>query len=441
MPWNCLTCTYENLNETFLSCEICGSSRAQPIADQSTTDGSQPTCDHSTTDGSRHRGSLKRHRPSTSDTQHQRSITDVLGKRKPRDPRPCSSDVPRLPTKSSTSPNKRSISDVLRPKKSSDFAGRVTVKTGNNDPTSISDSDLHQFAPATFVRDILPHDDAGKLLCLLHADAVSWKHHPWFIFNQWKKTPRTSKGFQLTPSLAPSGASAQGSIYAAAAVSEDTDRRLMEDLQIVASTLADNIAKWRPSKESWVPTIALGNRYKDHHESVGSHSDYLGELGPRPIIVGLALGACRDFVLTNRSSENQVTVRIPMPHNSLVVMWGECQEQWDHAVPSCAESTMIRHPVVGSVRYSLTFRMSRGLLSRPECNCGRPAELKYRGGAYKWLCAGHAPRGDEHLAPNAPPPAQPCNYSTESQWATREAERLATLELETKRGFHMKLNK
>ena len=86
---------------------------------------------------------------------------------------------------------------------------------------------------------------------------------------------------------------------------------------------------------------------------------------------------------------------------------------------------------VGPVRYSLTFRMSRAAeISRPKCRCDKPAELKWRGTGYRWCCAGHAPRGDEHTRPDAPPPRDPCGFSAESPWATAEAARLAAAEPE-----------
>ena len=60
----------------------------------------------------------------------------------------------------------------------------------------------------------------------------------------------------------------------------------------------------------------------------------------------------------------------------------------------------------------------------------QPAELKWRGTGYRWCCAGHAPRGDEHTRPDAPPPRDPCGFSAESPWATAEAARLAAAEPE-----------
>jgi len=260
-------------------------------------------------------------------------------------------------------------------------------------------------------------------------------------------------------------------MYAPAAASDDesTSKELAELLQNIALQLAEMVDTARPGRHpKFKPTIVLGNRYADHTQNVGAHSDFLGELGPRPIIVGLALGACRDFVLTSKPSGDTTmpsgdisgdaecgipkaqeapkagenggakegagncikTVRIPMPHNSAVIMWGECQERWEHAVPACSsEKAVQRHPTLGLVRYSLTFRMSRAAeLARPKCSCGKPAELKFRGRCYRWICAGYAPRGDEHLHEDAPPLPDPCSFDMRSEWAHKEAARLEACE-------------
>ena len=57
------------------------------------------------------------------------------------------------------------------------------------------------------------------------------------------------------------------------------------------------------------------------------HSDFLNPLGPRPIIVGLSLGACRTFRLQQTDEEGRVSkkVDIPMPHNSMIIMMDDCQ--------------------------------------------------------------------------------------------------------------------
>jgi alkylated DNA repair dioxygenase AlkB len=114
---------------------------------------------------------------------------------------------------------------------------------------------------------------------------------------------------------------------------------------------------------SWAPTYALANLYSHGQESVGSHSDRLTALGPLPTIASLSLGTTRTFRLHpadaavataaaaaaaavgcsasssagNGGGAPRVTsVDIPLPHNSLLIMWPPTQEEWLHEVRHCA---------------------------------------------------------------------------------------------------------
>ena len=90
------------------------------------------------------------------------------------------------------------------------------------------------------------------------------------------------------------------------------------------------------------------------------HADKLTQLGPRPIIASLSLGATRTFRLryvadgskqqskasinaasedgqtprdsSNDSSREVKQVDITLPHNTLVIMWPPTQEEWRHEV-------------------------------------------------------------------------------------------------------------
>jgi alkylated DNA repair dioxygenase AlkB len=94
----------------------------------------------------------------------------------------------------------------------------------------------------------------------------------------------------------------------------------------------------------------LANLYRDGRDAMGWHSDDEPELGARPLIASLSLGAVRRFVLKSRA----VPVRrlaLDLPHGSLLVMRGETQRLYRHALPRTAR-------VVGP-RINLTFRRVR----------------------------------------------------------------------------------
>jgi alkylated DNA repair dioxygenase AlkB len=90
----------------------------------------------------------------------------------------------------------------------------------------------------------------------------------------------------------------------------------------------------------------LVNYYRDGNDTVGWHADDEPELGPTPFIASLSLGATRDFVLRRVASGERVT--IALEHCSLLVMAGDTQRNWQHALP--------RRKRVVDPRINLTFR-------------------------------------------------------------------------------------
>lgn len=91
----------------------------------------------------------------------------------------------------------------------------------------------------------------------------------------------------------------------------------------------------------------LANLYRDGRDRMGWHSDDERELGPQPVIASLSLGACRRFVLRDRR-EVRSKLAIELPHGSLLVMRGETQRHYRHALPATTK------PV--GARINLTFR-------------------------------------------------------------------------------------
>lgn len=115
---------------------------------------------------------------------------------------------------------------------------------------------------------------------------------------------------------------------------------------------------WAPALEALRERLAahtgthfdsvLVNRYRSGADSMGWHSDDERELGSRPVIASVSLGATRRFALKHRTRKDVEPVRLELVHGSLLVMSGETQAHWRHAVPK----TM--RPV--DERVNLTFR-------------------------------------------------------------------------------------
>ena len=116
--------------------------------------------------------------------------------------------------------------------------------------------------------------------------------------------------------------------------------------------------------QAWTPAVAalrddlrerlgvrfnsvLANLYRDGQDSMGWHSDDEPELGPRPLIASLSFGAGRTFRLRSRATR-EAALSIELTHGSLLLMGGDTQSLYQHALPK-------RMRVTGA-RINLTFR-------------------------------------------------------------------------------------
>ncbi len=120
----------------------------------------------------------------------------------------------------------------------------------------------------------------------------------------------------------------------------------------------------RNEPEPWTPAVAalrdaanalcgvrfnsvLLNRYRGGTDSMGWHADREPELGTRPVIASVSLGAARRFDL--RHNATGVMRSFQLGNGSLLVMRGDTQAEWRHRVP--------KEPGVRGERINLTFRV------------------------------------------------------------------------------------
>jgi len=92
----------------------------------------------------------------------------------------------------------------------------------------------------------------------------------------------------------------------------------------------------------------LLNFYRDNNDSMGFHSDDERELGPQPVIASVSFGEERTFVLKHRRDKMLKSVRIKLASGSLLLMRGDTQRNWKHAIDK------ERRPC--GPRVNLTFR-------------------------------------------------------------------------------------
>jgi alkylated DNA repair dioxygenase AlkB len=92
----------------------------------------------------------------------------------------------------------------------------------------------------------------------------------------------------------------------------------------------------------------LLNYYRDQSDSMGLHSDDEKELGPRPVIASVSLGAERIFLLKSKIRLQEKPIRLPLASGSLLLMKGDTQKNYKHGI---SKETRPLGP-----RVNLTFR-------------------------------------------------------------------------------------
>lgn len=91
----------------------------------------------------------------------------------------------------------------------------------------------------------------------------------------------------------------------------------------------------------------LINHYRNGRDYVAWHADNERELGDRPVIAMLSLGAGRILQFRHRI-DREKKADIAIPDASLLLMKGDTQEHWLHQLK--------RQPAIFQPRISLTFR-------------------------------------------------------------------------------------
>ncbi|WP_319781975.1 alpha-ketoglutarate-dependent dioxygenase AlkB [Oceanisphaera sp. IT1-181] len=97
----------------------------------------------------------------------------------------------------------------------------------------------------------------------------------------------------------------------------------------------------------------LLNWYRDGQDSMGWHADDEPELGINPTVASVSLGATRRFKLRHKlrpkaGRHSREQRELLLNHGSLLVMAGEMQHHWQHALPKMAACS--------GPRINLTFR-------------------------------------------------------------------------------------
>lgn len=295
-----------------------------------------------------------------------------------------------------------------------------------------SPEDVAQHTPCSIIHNFLRQEEANDLLKELLEEARTFESATFKIFDNVVTSPHSACFY--VQNLEEERKQRTEYLYNGSYLSDI--RQITPHMRQVSSRvqeavnreIATRIKTQYPGRQKlryqsarpWVPNAAFVNCYDGGSQSVGYHSDQLTYLGPRPVIGSLSLGVSREFRVrkivpredasTDTSSaaaavaEGKPTrdearadvegqIAIHLPHNSLVVMHAEMQEEWKHSIaPALAIDP---HPIAGSKRINVTYRCYRDTFHprfTPRCKCSVPTVLrcvqrrKENRGRYFWMC-------------------------------------------------------
>ncbi|CAD7944819.1 unnamed protein product [Amoebophrya sp. A120] len=266
---------------------------------------------------------------------------------------------------------------------------------------TLSDDQLPDYV--TVIRNALPENLANRLLRqVLHGDlGKKFEEKTWWVFGQAGKTPRKTYNWHrpdwdktmctaaetLEAVINEKMKNCRYSLVSGCTTCSSDDVGL-EVLGGHAEPMEILLQPKYPLPETWRASYALGNWYRDGKDNVGPHQDSLTHLGPCPMIASLSLGAGREFVLEHRQTKEKLSLMLL--HNDLLIMWPPCQEEFTHSIPKMSaplpflfaakmdEKTKQKPKKLINDRVNYTFRMERPEYSAltPNCDCGRPCNLK-----------------------------------------------------------------
>ncbi|KAF9279591.1 hypothetical protein BGZ68_007813 [Mortierella alpina] len=296
-----------------------------------------------------------------------------------------------------------SLNDRLRWR---DTADDSTPSSLSNRPKPLvlyNPEDVAKHCPCTLIFNVLDKDLATRLLGVMLEDSETWNRNRWWLFERMVESPHKTSYF------VDKDVEDEVGQWTYNGKKQDAPKRFlpeMDEAKLVVRRIVNELRKSRtihPYEEQgdWNCNVAAVNHYAHSKESVGWHADKLTYLGPRPTIGSLTLGATRFFRIRkvvpdakHPDTAGQL-ISIALPHNSLCIMWPPMQEEWKHEIPP--QATVTPHPISGTARINITYRLRREGFSpkeTPVCKCGVAMVLrcvfknKANYGKYFYMCYG-----------------------------------------------------
>ncbi|KAF2436246.1 hypothetical protein EJ08DRAFT_578833 [Tothia fuscella] len=300
-----------------------------------------------------------------------------------------------------------------------------------------SPGDIAANTPCSIIHNFLPANLADSLLLELLEEAPTFRKERFQLFDRVVESPHTMCFYvnshddvetQKTDYVYNGNriADVRKSLPEMLKVAEKVQTTVNEEIQKrIREFYPDGKKLLYQSPNEWKPNAAFVNCYDGGQESVGYHTDQLTYLGPRSIIGSLSLGVAREFrirrIVTQDTKNEDISrpaqkkpkedsphadgqgqISIHLPHNSLLVMHAEMQEEWKHSIaPALA---IYPHPIAKNKRINITYRHYKDSLHprfTPRCKCGISTVLrcvqrkKESKGRYMWMCHANYTPGKE----------------------------------------------
>lgn len=275
-----------------------------------------------------------------------------------------------------------------------------------------SPEDIEKHTPCSLIHNFLPTDQADAILHELLEEVSSFRRDKFQMFDRAVESPHTSRLY--VDSWDEMDQHKTQYMYNGGYVNDvgKTAKEMLKVSGLVREAVNKEIIRrtktFNPggrkmkfqSPGEWQPNASFVNCYDGGKESVGWHSDHLTYLGPRAVIGSLSLGVAREFRVRKivpqvdaAAADEQGQIAIHLPHNSLLVMHADMQEEWKHSI-SPARS-IDPHPIGGNKRLNITYRCYQDYLHpkyTPRCRCEMAAVLRCvqkrvnTRGRYMWMC-------------------------------------------------------
>lgn len=269
-----------------------------------------------------------------------------------------------------------------------------------------SPAEIAKHTPCSIIHNFLPTALANDLLKELLPETKSFTSATFRLFDNVVQSPHTASFY--VNSLTEAEAQKSAYLYNGSTLSDVREilPTMREVSKLVDKAVNDEIKKrirehypdkkklkYQPPPGSWTPNAAFVNCYDGPQQNVGWHTDQLTYLGPHPTIGSLSLGVQREFRIRRivptpdieglsqaeadkvkeEAADAQGQISLPLPHNSLLIMHAEMQEDWKHSVsPVSLSKGIVPHPIAGNKRLNITYRWYRREFEpkyTQRCNC------------------------------------------------------------------------